>query len=82
MSLARLTGLNKAYINEVLPHISRLLVQTMDSLLNSAEIIIVGHNFEGVSSLTKHIKPSTIIMDFCNIRELKAHTGKYEGISW
>ncbi len=82
VSLARLTGLNKTYINEVLPHISRLLVQTIDDLAKKSEIIIVGHNFKGVSSLTKHIKPSTIILDFCNISELKTHKGKYEGLSW
>jgi GDP-mannose 6-dehydrogenase len=47
---ARLTGANKKYIDSVIPHLSRLLVRSLDEL-NDAELLIVGHRFDGVSEL-------------------------------
>ncbi len=47
---ARLTGANKEYINGVIPHLSRLLVPSLDEL-SDAELLIVGHHFEGVAEL-------------------------------
>jgi hypothetical protein len=48
--VARLTGANKEYINSVIPHLSRLLVTSLDQL-KDADLLIVGHHFEGVDDL-------------------------------
>lgn len=47
VSLARLTGANKEYIDRVIPHISRLLVQSLGDI-NDCELVLVGHRYEGV----------------------------------
>jgi GDP-mannose 6-dehydrogenase len=47
---AQLTGANRQYIDRVIPHLSRLLVRSLDQL-SDAELLIVGHHFDGVSSL-------------------------------
>ena len=56
---ARLTGANKAYIDSVIPHLSRLLVRSLDEL-NDCELLIVGHHFEGVSGLLENTRASVI----------------------
>jgi GDP-mannose 6-dehydrogenase len=48
--VARLTGANKEYINSVIPHLSRLLVTSLDQL-KDADLLIVGHHFQGVDDL-------------------------------
>jgi len=56
---ARLTGGNKEYIDGVIPHLSRLLVYSLDEL-HDAELLIVGHHFEGVAELLKNSRAPVI----------------------
>lgn len=56
---ARLTGANKEYIDSVIPHLSRLLVRSLDEL-SDAELLIVGHHFDGVKQLLENTRASVI----------------------
>ena len=56
---ARLTGANKQYIDNVIPHLSRLLVRSLDEL-RDAELLIVGHHFAGVAELVENTCSSVI----------------------
>ena len=56
---ARLTGANKEYIDTVIPHLSRLLVRSLDEL-RSGEVLIVGHYFDGVVELLQDTGASVI----------------------
>jgi GDP-mannose 6-dehydrogenase len=56
---ARLTGANKQYIDAVIPHLSRLLVPSLDKL-SDAEVLIVGHHFDGVAELLEGTRASVV----------------------
>jgi GDP-mannose 6-dehydrogenase len=56
---ARLTGGNKEYIDSVIPHLSRLLVPSLNDF-NSAELLLVSHHYEGVDALLKHTQAAVI----------------------
>ena len=56
---ARLTGTNKEYIDSVIPHLSRLLVRSLDELRGS-ELLIVGHHFDGVAQFVENTPASVI----------------------
>src|SRR5436853_1429460 len=43
VSLARLVGANKDYINTQIPHLSSLLCDSIDDVLEKSEIIVVGN---------------------------------------
>jgi GDP-mannose 6-dehydrogenase len=56
---ARLTGANKEYIDGVIPHLSRLLVPSLDEFSNT-EVLIVGHHFDGVDALLQSTRAHVI----------------------
>lgn len=41
--LSRLHGSNRAFLEETLPHINRLLVDSVEAALEDAEVVVVGH---------------------------------------
>lgn len=41
--LSRLHGSNRAFLEETLPHINRLLVESVEAALEDAEVVVVGH---------------------------------------
>jgi GDP-mannose 6-dehydrogenase len=44
VNLARIHGSNRAFLEEHLPHISRLLVEELDSAVDAAEVVVIGHS--------------------------------------
>jgi GDP-mannose 6-dehydrogenase len=61
VSLARLTGSNKEYIETVIPHVARLLVPSLAELA-SCKLILVGHHYSYVDAFLADI--ATEVIDF------------------
>ncbi|MBN2735783.1 MAG: nucleotide sugar dehydrogenase [Spirochaetales bacterium] len=79
VSIARLIGANKEYINQHISHISSLMVDNIDDL-NDCDIIVIGNKDNDFKSFLN--KSDKIIYDLVRIGEPK-NTGKnYEGICW
>ena len=63
VSMAKIMGANKAYIQKEIPHISSLLRKSLDEVINSSEVIIVGHDTKEFKSAVKHLKNDKILID-------------------
>lgn len=82
VSLARLMGANKQYIETVIPHISSLLSSSLDDVVNSSEVLVVGNKGLQTETLLQKAQDKTII-DLVRIqKELDGLGANYEGICW
>jgi GDP-mannose 6-dehydrogenase len=52
--VTRLVGGNKAYIDDVLPHLSRLMLPTIEELADYSDLLVVGHRFSELPSVLSH----------------------------
>ena len=82
VSLARLTGANKQYIEKVIPHISSLLCPSLDEVLDTSDVLVIGNR---LSAATKLVNGNNdhVIIDLVRIKEgLDGVNGNYQGICW
>lgn len=63
VSLARLIGTNKAYIEKEIPHIASVLCPSPHKLIKESELIVVGHDTKEFKAITKNIKKNQILLD-------------------
>ena len=62
VSIARLVGANKAYIEEEIPHIASLMCEDVETLLEHAEVVVIGNaNEEGAQALAGLRSAQTLI---------------------
>jgi GDP-mannose 6-dehydrogenase len=82
VSVARLTGANKAYIEKEIPHISRLLSTDLDEVIAFAEVVVVGHRTkEFAAAVSNHASGKTVI-DLARVFDRVPEDKNYEGINW
>ena len=83
VSLARLVGANKAYIETQIPHLSSLLCNTIDEVLERSEVVVVGtQSPEFVDAVTR-CRPDQVIIDLVRVPvQASLLQADYRGISW
>jgi GDP-mannose 6-dehydrogenase len=84
VSLGRLAGSNRQYIEEVIPHIGSLLTGDLAEALKNAEVVIIGNKSADREVLATHLRPDQIVIDLVNLnKSCRPNRGAaYEGICW
>jgi GDP-mannose 6-dehydrogenase len=83
VSLARLTGANKEYIEKEIPHLSCLLRKSLDEVIDFAEVLIVGNSNPEFAEILTRRRPEQIVVDLVRIfAEDGAAQPNYRGICW
>lgn len=63
VSLARLTGANRQYINEEIPHISSLMCDRPEELADHAEVLVIGTDNQDVKTVLGLARADQVIVD-------------------
>ena len=82
VSLACLHGANRDYILNKIPHISRLMVPTIDDVLEHAQTIVIGNAAPEFADVPKRIGDGQTVIDFVRVCDSRSVAGVYEGICW
>jgi len=82
VKVASLVGANRDFILNRIPHISRLMVDHMEAILDHAQTIVIGNKDPDFYRVPTQLRDGQTIVDFVRITEGRSENGKYDGICW
>jgi GDP-mannose 6-dehydrogenase len=84
VSLAKLVGANKEYINNQIPHLSSLLCETVDDVLEKSEVIVVGNASPEFTDALKRTRAGQVVIDLVRVKGVTRDEipAEYSGICW
>ena len=82
VNLAKLVGANKSYILDQIPHISDLMVPSIDEVLDHAGTLVIGNNDPAFRAVAQHPRPGKRIVDLVRIVDRRSDGNGYDGICW
>jgi GDP-mannose 6-dehydrogenase len=80
--VASLVGANRDFILNRIPHISKLMVENIDAVLNHAKTIVIGNNDPDFRNVPERLDDGQCMVDFVRITNRASRNGRYEGICW
>jgi GDP-mannose 6-dehydrogenase len=81
VSLARLVGSNREYIEHEIPHIARLMRGSVDEVLGAANTIVIGNKSEEFRQIESRLRPDQTVIDLVRLFDRPSGNG-YQGICW
>ncbi|HKC62941.1 MAG TPA: nucleotide sugar dehydrogenase [Pyrinomonadaceae bacterium] len=82
VSLARLFGANKEYIEREIPHISQLMRSTVEEVLTNSDLLIIGNKAEEFRDIETKLRKGQIVIDLVRIFGNRVTDESYQGICW
>jgi len=80
--LASLHGANRDYILNHIPHISRLMVPSIEDVLAHARTIVIGNAAPEFRDVPQRLAAGQTLIDFVRICDSRSVAGVYEGLCW
>ena len=81
VSLARLFGANKEFIESGIPHISQLMRAGIAEVLESSDVLIIGNKAEEFREIEGRLRADQVVIDLVRLFEKTSDEG-YQGICW
>jgi len=80
--MAAIHGANRDYILNRIPHISRLMVSTIDEVLAHAQTVVIGNGAPEFAEVPRRVGEGQTIIDFVRVCDSRTVLGVYEGLCW
>ena len=81
VSLARLFGSNREYIEQGIPHIAKLMRSSIDEVLSASDTIVIGNKSEEFRQIESRLRPDQTVIDLVRLFDRPSDNG-YQGICW
>lgn len=83
VSLAKLFGANKQYIEREIPHISQLMRGSVDEVLQDSEVLVIGNKAKEFQNIEGRIRKGQMVLDLVRLFDRSVgEKGSYQGICW
>jgi len=83
VSLAKIYGANRRYIEQTIPHISSLMSGSVEDVVENSDVIVVSKKGPQFAELIKQHAGDRIVIDLVRLNaSLEGKPANYEGICW
>lgn len=83
VSLANLQGANREYIEKEIPHISSIMTEDIETILDKSKVIVIGNKAEEFAQILPKLNHGQVVIDLVRItEEAEKYDGFYQGICW
>lgn len=82
VNLATLVGANRDYILNQIPHISKLMAQSMDEVIEHADTVVIGNGDPEFTEVGQRLRERQVIVDLVRISGERSDARGYDGIAW
>lgn len=83
VSLAKLFGANKQYIESEIPHISQLMRGSIDEVVSDSDVLVIGNKAKEFREIEGKVQKDQILIDLVRLFDKPIGEGKfYQGICW
>ena len=82
VNLAKLTGANRDYILNHIPHIAKLMRESIGEVMEHAEVIVIGNGASEFTQVPGLLRPGQKVIDLVRIKGDFGSSAQYSGICW
>src|SRR6266852_1473593 len=80
--VASLVGANRDFILNRIPHIAKLIVDSIDDVLDHAQTVVIGNKDPDFQNVPERLRDGQRLVDFVRFTDRRSENGKYDGICW
>lgn len=82
VNIASLVGANRDFILNQIPHISKMMTDSIEDVLEYSEVIVIGNGSAEFKEIPDRISEEQTVIDLVRIVDRQSEEGSYEGICW
>lgn len=82
VSLSRLVGANKRFIEEHIPHLSSLLVDSVEEVVAESEVLVVGYQSPEFARAVQDARAFQTVIDLARVVKHATTAATYDGLCW
>ncbi len=83
VSIAKLYGANRRYIEQTIPHISSLILGSIPEVVAASDVVVISKKGKQFAAAVQELSGEKVVLDLVRLFvELKSKPAHYEGICW
>ncbi len=82
VSIARLIGANRRFIEESIPHIASLMTTDIKTLIDGSDVLVVAQKSAEVTEALANTREEQLVLDLAQLPDRRAGAAQYRGVCW
>lgn len=82
VKLSAIVGANRQFVEDNIPHIGRLLRESLESVVKESEVIVVSREAREFKHVRELLRPEHIVVQLSRVRSLEGAPGTHLSLCW